>query len=189
MKKIKQLSLILFLSVGLFSCEAEKSEAELKDKSFPGEQIFRCEINGETLVTNDVTVSTTGKLITIKAVFPDAKEQFKKNIVSISFEKLEAGTYISQINTNPPINGIYSYSNASFKSHKNSWEFTTQNAVDYVKTSQYQTGSLNILSINDNAKYFEGKFEYELFAPIKINPNNIFPPLNIRNGYFQYLKY
>jgi len=188
MKKIKQLSLILFISAGLFSCEAEKTDDQLSNEFLPGEQIFRYELDGQTRVTNDVTVSSSGSLVTIHAVFNDAISEFKTQTFTISLNKLAVGSYVSSVG-NINSDDIYGFASASYKHHNVNWSYSTQNVKVNADNVTIQTGSLDILSINDKAKYFEGKFEFDLYAPLTVNENNSIAPVKVRNGYFQYIKY
>lgn len=188
MKKIKQLSLILFLSVGLFSCEAEKADEQLNNEFLPGEQIFRYEIDGVVKVTKDVSVSSSGNMISITAVFPEPNADFKTDTFTITLNKLATGTYISSVG-GIVLDETYGVTTASYKHHNVNWAYSTQNIQIDANNFTLQTGSLNILSINDKAKYFEGDFEFDLYAPLNVNVNNVIPPVQIRNGYFQYIKY
>jgi len=188
MKKLKQLSLILVLSIGFFSCEAEKTDEQLGNQSFSGQQIFRYEIDGVTKVTNDVTVNTVGSGITITAIFKDQAAQYKADTFTITLSKLEEGTYVSSIDAFDLEQG-YGITSATFKHHNVNWLYSTQNIEPNVNNTSYQTGNLVIQSINNQAKYFQGEFEYNLYAPKTANPNNTIPPISIKNGYFQYIKF
>lgn len=188
MKKIKQLAFILFLSVGLFSCEAEKSDEVIGNEYLPGKQIFRYEIDGVAKVTDDVTVSTTGAAISITAVFPNPESGYKKDTFTIQLNKLATGTYVSTV-SGLVLDETYGIANASYKHHNVNWVYSTQNLEANINNAYLQLGSVNILSINDKAKYFEGDFEFDLYAPKAQNPNNTIPPVAIRKGYFQYVSY
>lgn len=199
MRKIKQLSLILFLSFGFFACEAEKVNEDLVNNNFQGKQIFRCEIDGVTRVTDSVQVTTTGATIQIKAhflsVLPEEAVKYKYDTFVIGFNKLATGNYISSLG-NLIVDESLGFSTASYKYTNKTWYYSTDNLeINYtgnpadLLNMNIQTGSLSIDNINEKAKYFGGNFSYDVYPPKNQNPNNSVPPIRIRNGFFQYIKF
>ena len=200
MKKLKQLSLILFLSIGLFSCEAEKADADITNEYLQGKQIFRCTVDGVTRVTDSVVVTSNGANVSLTAyllsVDPEQARLYKYDTFTLTFSKLATGNYISSIE-DLLATDLVGITNSSYKISGKSWAYSTQNAElnfdsdniqDYLNMN-LQIGSLSIDSINDKAKYFEGGFQYDVYAPKNQNPNNTLAPIKIRNGYFQYIKF
>lgn len=195
MKRLKQLSLILFISVGLFSCEAEKADAEITNEYLTGKQIFRCDVDGVTRVTDSVIVSSNGANISITAYLLSRdtleSQKYKYDTFTINFNKLGTGNYISSLG-NVVIDETLGVSNASYKQSGKNWAYSTDNLdLDPITTPSVnlQTGNLVISDINDKAKYFGGEFQYDIYPPKRENPNNTIAPIRIRNGAFQYLRY
>lgn len=195
MKKLKQLALILFISVGLFSCEAEKADGDITNEYLKGKQIFRCEVDGITRVTDSVFVSSQGSSLTITAYLlstvPEEKEKFKYDTFTISFNKLATGNYISSLG-NVVVDETLGVSNASYRQSGKNWVYSTDNLdikPEITPNINLQTGILSILDINDKAQYFSGNFEFDTYPPKRENPNNTIPPVRIRSGFFQYLSY
>nr|WP_297309681.1 hypothetical protein [uncultured Flavobacterium sp.] len=201
MKKIKQLSLILFLSFGLFACEAEKVNEDIVDGNIQGKQIFRCEVDGVTRVTDSVSVTTNGRNVRMTAYFLSIDEaekaNYKYDTFSIVFNQIATGNYISSLG-NMIVDESMGISSAAYTVSNRGWVYSTNNfdiaypgnPADLINLN-LQTGILSINSINEKAEYFEGNFNYDLYAPVTedFNPNNTIPPLRIKNGYFQYIKY
>lgn len=188
MKKLKQLSLILFLSVGLFSCEAEKVDEVVKDDTLQGEQIFRYEMDGITRVTNNVTVGAVGGKVVMTAIFNDDLSDYKNQTFTVNIDKLATGTYTTNISTQMT-EEVFGFCSAAIKLPNVEWLYSTTNLGLDLNNLGQNAGSLTILSINEKAKYFEGKFSFDLHAPKAQNPNNNIAPIKIANGYFQYVKY
>ena len=195
MKRLKQLSLILFISVGLFSCEAEKADADITNEFLTGKQIFRCDVDGKTRVTDSVVVSYNGVNVSITAYLLSRdtleSQKFRYDTFTINFSKLGTGNYISSLG-NVVVDETLGISNATYRQSGKSWVYSTDNLdLDPVNTPSVnlQTGNLIISDINDKAKYFGGEFEYDIYPPKRENPNNTVAPVRIRNGAFQYLKY
>lgn len=195
MKRLKQLSLILFISIGLFSCEAEKADEDITNEYLTGKQIFRCEVDGITRVTDSVNVSFSGGSVSVTAFLLSRdtleSKKFKYDTFTINFSRLSPGNYISSLG-NVVIDETLGVSNANYQQSGKNWSYSTDNLdLDPVTTPSVnlQTGNLVISDINDKAKYFGGEFEYDIYPPKRENPNNTVPPIRIRNGAFQYLKY
>lgn len=195
MKKLKQLSLILLLSVGLFSCEAEKADPEITNEYLEGKQIFRYTMDGKPRVTSDVSVSTIGSRVIVEATFNDSISNYKDESFTISLSKLATGSYISSFQ-NILSNETIGSSNATYKPTGQSWSYSTDNfnpeiagSIPDMYNANFETGNFTVYSINDKAKYFEGSFRFDLYAPKNQNPNNTIAPKRVRDGYLQYVKY
>src|SRR5690606_8270238 len=118
----------------------------------------------------------------------DPNSEYKNDIFTIYLNKLSVGTYVSSVDAFL-LEQAYGITSATYKHHNVNWSYSTQNVDININDFGLQTGSLTIDSINTKAQYFEGAFEYDLFAPLSVNPNNTIAPVRIRNGYFQYIKY
>lgn len=192
MKRLKQLSLILFISVGLFSCEAEKADEKITDEYLQGKQIFRCEVDGVTRVTDNVNVSSNGAYVYITAkllsVNLEEATKFRYDTFTIAINKLATGTYLSK-RTNAPADPFLGIASANYKLINKNWEYSTDNLENGNGTVIQETGSITISNINEKAQYFSGEFEFDMYAPKRENPNNTIAPIRVRNGSFEYIKY
>jgi len=194
MRKIKQFVLLFIATAGLLSCEAEKVDEVVKDDKLQGKAILRFQMDGITRIAQgkDVFVYVDGGYITVQAVIKDKTSGFAPVVLKIRTTRLATGFYTTNYGSlidpqNPLPESELPYTFASFKGKGLDWEYSTTNVKGYA-----DMGSLVIKTINPNAQYFEGTFNYTMNAPLGWDTDTQGPkpsPIKIENGYFEYVRY
>lgn len=185
MKKIKYILASLVLTIGFTSCETEAIDEKVLDETTPGMPILRFELNDQqTVVTDKVTFAwTRGDAFTLTAKFSVVNEadsnpetRYTPATLTISYNNFAMAYFPTKLSLDNPNN----YVSSPVLEIQGVGRFSASNAKENQKT-----GYSNITSINDQARYIGGDFNYILYPP----EGSTLTPQRLTVGSFNYIHY
>lgn len=199
MRKLKYILASVVLAAGFASCETEPIDETLNDDTLTGKTLFSFNLNGkQTVTSDDVSVGFPNGGMTITAKLSLVNEEdasnpetrYKSAYLYINYNSLVVGNFPTSLNLSNPSN-LKSSATLNVQELipdeegvlQRVWiEYSTNNASE-----DENAGYSNITTVNSNAKYINGNFDYILYP--KADDAAEYDPQRLTTGSFNYLRY